>query len=66
MYDELYALQDGSGEHAIKSCSSGFLLMMESTNDGLSEDQMLDIWEIVGSTVARIYCKDILSREEIG
>ena len=43
MYDDLYALQDGSGQYVINS-----------------------IWEIVGSTVARIYRKIILAREGIG
>ena len=66
MYDELYSIQEGSGDDAIKSCTSEFLLMMGFTIEGLSEEQMLDIWKVTGSSVARIYRKVILSREGIG
>ena len=61
MYGELYSIQDGSGDYAIKSCTSVFLPKMGCPIEGLSEEQMIGIWKLRGSTLARIYRKVILS-----
>ena len=61
MYDELYSIQDGCGEYAIKSCTSVFLTKMGCPIEGFPEEQKIDIWKVRGSTVAGIYRKVILS-----
>ena len=61
MYDELYSIQDGSGDYAIKSCTSVFLPKMVCPIEGFSEEQKIDIWKVRVSTVAGTYRKVILS-----
>ena len=66
MYDKIRSINNGSGAYALGNCENVLRLVLGGHIDGLTDEQKMNIWEISGSFVTKIYRKIIANRAGVG
>ena len=66
MINRILCIKDGSGMHALNSGSDVIHVLLGGHIEGLSEEQMFNVWQISGEFIVKIYRKILSSRTGIG
>ena len=66
MLNSISGIKDGSGIHALNSNTNILHVLLGGHIEGLSEEQMFNIWQMSGESIVKMYRKILSSRKGIG